>query len=160
MAGLRDCFCEELSQYYAHLADRVRRAARAAGEKLWHNPFGFGNDIGHLVVHITGNLHHYIGARMAETGYVRDREREFTTDDRPSVDALLRQFDAAMEMVQSTLASADEATLTADYAGDDRLEKTNLGVLILCASHMNNHIGQMVYLLKQLEGTDLDPPVW
>ena len=33
-----------------------------AEEQLWTKPFPFGNSIGHLVLHLTGNLNHYIGA--------------------------------------------------------------------------------------------------
>jgi hypothetical protein len=33
---------------------------------------------GHLPLHLTGNLNYYIGAQIAATGYVRDRDREFT----------------------------------------------------------------------------------
>lgn len=162
MPALRDCFCADLSAYYDHLADRVRRAARAAGDDLWAKPFAYGNSVGHLVLHITGNLNHYIGARIAETGYVRQREREFTEPSRPTLDALLEQFDAAIRMVRDTLADVDEPRLMAVYAGSDAdaLERTNLAMLILCASHMNNHIGQLAYLMEALKGDALDPPVW
>ncbi len=47
-------------------------------DQLWTKPFAFGNSIGHLVLHLTGNLNHYVGALVAGTGYVRDREHEFT----------------------------------------------------------------------------------
>ena len=162
MPTLRDCFCTDLSAYYEHLADRVRRAARAAGDDLWTKPFAYGNSVGHLVLHITGNLNHYIGARIAETGDVRQREREFTEPSRPTLDALLEQFDAAITMVRDTLAGVDESRLTAVYPGSDTdsLERTHLGMFILCAAHMNNHIGQLAYLLQELQGDALDPPVW
>ena len=37
-----------------------------------------GNSIGHLILHLTGNLNHYIGSLVAGTGYERRREQEFT----------------------------------------------------------------------------------
>ena len=58
---------------------RVERAARSVTEEqLWARPFPFGNSIGHLVLHLTGNLNHYIGSLVAGSGYVRDRAHEFT----------------------------------------------------------------------------------
>ena len=58
---------------------RVEQTVRAVpAESLWEKPFPFGNSVGHLVLHLTGNLNHYIGAMIAGTGYVRDREKEFT----------------------------------------------------------------------------------
>ena len=48
-----------------------RRSARSctsgssllSEEQFWRNPFPYGNDIGHLVLHLTGNLNYYIGAK-------------------------------------------------------------------------------------------------
>ena len=70
---------DEFARYFRHLADRVDKAARSVPEdKLWIKPFPFGNSIGHLVLHLTGNLNHYIGSLVAGTGYTRHREHEFT----------------------------------------------------------------------------------
>jgi Protein of unknown function (DUF664) len=62
----------EFERYFRHLAERVDKAARSVSEEqFWKKPFPFGNSIGHLVLHLTGNLSHYIGALVAGTGYVR-----------------------------------------------------------------------------------------
>jgi len=83
----------EFTRYFRHLASRVKRAARSVTEEqLWLRPFPFGNSIGHLVLHLTGNLNHYIGALVAGTGYNRHREREFTDPVRCSLDELLTGF--------------------------------------------------------------------
>jgi hypothetical protein len=47
-------------------------------EQLWRKPYACGNSIGHLLLHLTGNLNHYIGAQIAKTGYVRNRPLEFS----------------------------------------------------------------------------------
>ena len=76
---LAEAVVDDFERYVLHLAERVERAARAIPrEKLWDKPFPFGNSVGHLVLHLTGNLNHYIGALVAGTGYVRDRPHEFT----------------------------------------------------------------------------------
>ena len=64
-------------RYAANLA-RVRElAAPLSNTQFWSKPFAFGNSFGHLVLHLTGNLNYYIGAQIANTGYLRDRAREF-----------------------------------------------------------------------------------
>src|SRR5437016_5588341 len=79
---------------YSELAGRVRElAAPLSEEQFWQKPFPFGNSFGHLVLHLTGNLNYYIGTEIAGTGYVRDRDREFTEDDRPAKDELLKRFE-------------------------------------------------------------------
>ena len=70
---------EEFARYFHHLGERVEKAATAIPEdRFWTKPFTFGNSIGHLVLHLTGNLNHYIGALVVGTDYVRHREHEFT----------------------------------------------------------------------------------
>src|SRR6185312_10681997 len=52
----------EMGRYFRHLGARVERAVHSLPrEKLWIKPFPFGNSVGHLVLHLTGNLNHYIG---------------------------------------------------------------------------------------------------
>src|SRR5271166_5900898 len=65
-------------------------------EQFWRNPFSFGNSVGHLVLHLTGNLSYYVGARIAENGYIRNRDLEFTESRRPSKVEVLRKFDDAI----------------------------------------------------------------
>src|SRR5947209_10367208 len=101
---------EEFARYFEHLAGRVERAVRAVPpEKLYVKPFAYGNSIGHLVLHLTGNLSHYIGATIAGTGYVRNRPGEFTDVSPPSPADLLGQFHDAVELVWQTIRSLDDA---------------------------------------------------
>src|SRR5215813_11400830 len=66
-----------------------------SSEQLWQRPFPYGNSIGNLILHLTGNLNYYIGAQIAGTGYIRHREREFSDSGKPK-DALLKGFDDAI----------------------------------------------------------------
>ncbi len=63
-------------------------------DQIWHKPYSYGNSIGNLILHLTGNLNYYIGTQIAGTGYVRHRDSEFADSGKPK-DALLREFDAA-----------------------------------------------------------------
>ena len=80
------------------LRDQVKALVEPLSEEeFWRKPTDPGNSAGHLVLHLTGNLSHYVGAQLGQTGYVRDREREFT-DARPpaKADALARLAAAAV----------------------------------------------------------------
>ena len=77
-------------------------AAPLSDDEFWTKPFDFGNSFGHLVLHLTGNLSYYIGTRVADTGYVRTRNREFTDPERRPKVEVLRDFDAAVDMVLHT----------------------------------------------------------
>jgi hypothetical protein len=52
-------------------------------EQFWRSPFSHGNTVGHLLLHLTGNLSYYVGAQIAKTGYVRNRDLEFSEPRKP-----------------------------------------------------------------------------
>lgn len=151
---------DEFARYFRHLASRVERAALAVPEdRLWIKPFSFGNSIGHLILHLTGNLNHYIGAIVAGTGYVRHREHEFTDSEQHPRDELLAKFRHAVDMVVRTLESQDGASFATSVAEQPPIQ-TRFGLFLVCAAHLNNHIGQMSYLVQALQATTKEPPVW
>src|SRR5216683_5185951 len=106
MTDLNPTIASALTARYKKLAGVVRElAAPLSGEQFYVKPFAFGNSLGHLVLHLTGNLNHYIGALIAKTGYVRNRPLEFTEPNPPPPEEALAKFHAAIEMVCRTLES-------------------------------------------------------
>ena len=148
MDNLHATIANGLSERYSYLADRVRElAAPLSEEQLWQKPFPFGNSFGHLVLHLTGNLNYYIGAEVAGTGYVRDRDREFTEPKRLRKDEVLKSFDGAIEVVLRAIAAQSEGDWTKAYTAvreDDAGNRFN--IFLRCATHLHHHVGQMVYL--------------
>src|SRR5262245_40851016 len=111
---LAQCVKDDFIRYFRHMASRVENAVRALPrEKLWVKPFAFGNSVGHLVLHLTGNLNHYVGAGVAGTGYVRNRPLEFTDPSQPPPEDALARFHDAVEMVVRTIQSLDGEALSA-----------------------------------------------
>ena len=158
--SLDDIVKGELSSYYRHLAKRVETAVRAVPqEKLWVKPYDYGNSLGHLLLHLTGNLNHYVGSLVAGTGYVRDREFEFTDPTQHSGEHLLQGFHAAVDMVLATIAEQDDGSWGLAVSGQPPIE-TRFGLLLVCAAHLNNHIGQMAYLVRELGHDTNEPPIW
>lgn len=150
----------EFTRYFRHLAARVERAARSVTEEqLWTKPFPFGNSIGHLILHLTGNLNHYIGARIAGSGYVRHREHEFIDPVRYPLEKLVSEFYQAVDMVVRTLEAQTDATFAVAVPDEPPIQ-TRLGQFLLCTAHLNNHIGQMSYLVHALQASTNEPPVW
>ncbi len=120
-------------------------------EQLWRRPFPYGNSVGHLLLHLTGNLNYYIGTQIAGTGYVRDRPKEFGDTSGRSKDEVLADFDRAVDMVLSTLAAQSESDWQDPYQGvgaDGVADR--LSMFLRCAAHADHHAGQIIYLSKQL----------
>lgn len=132
-------------------AERVHELAAPLDEKqFWTKPYPYGNSFGHLVLHLTGNLSYYIGAQIAQTGYVRHRDLEFTDPNPPSKEVALASFDAAITMVIATIENQSAEDWSADYEGvgvaycENRFE-----VVLQCVGHLYHHIGQMIFLQKE-----------
>ncbi len=47
-------------------------------ENLWKITGSIKNSAGNLTLHLTGGLNHFVGATLAHTGYIRNRDQEFT----------------------------------------------------------------------------------
>ena len=133
-------------RYYANLT-RVRELAAPLTEKqFWTKPYNYGNSFGHLVLHLTGNLNYYIGAQIAKTGYVRDREREFTEPNPPSKEEALKGLDASVAIVIETVRAQSSEDWSKPYSAVNTNCKIRLDIILQCAAHMQHHIGQMIYL--------------
>ena len=138
-------------RYFANLT-RIRELASPLTEKqFWTKPFPYGNSFGHLVLHLTGNLNYYIGAQIANTGYVRDREHEFTDSNPPSKEDTLKQLDAAVAMAMETIRGQSLANWAKAYSAVGTNCGNRLDIVMQCAAHMQHHIGQMIYLSYELK---------
>ncbi|HWZ82630.1 MAG TPA: DinB family protein [Terriglobales bacterium] len=152
MADLNAAMIVALETRYRKLASAVRDlAAPLSEEQFWTRPFPFGNSFGHLVLHLTGNLNYYIGAQIAQSGYTRDRPREFSETARPLKAAVLKHFDVAIEMVVKTIRSQSTDDWSNPYtaAGADAVNRYDM--VLQCATHLHHHIGQMIYLELELK---------
>ena len=135
-----------ISRYTANAARVHELAAPLTNTEFWQKPFPFGNSFGHLVLHLTGNLNYYIGVQIAQTGYVRDRPREFNDPNPPSKEEALKRFDDAIAMVLQTIRTQSSEDWFAEYSGVGTNAATRLDMILQCAAHIQHHIGQMIYL--------------
>ncbi len=140
-----------LGERYSSNGARIHELAAPLTEaQFWRKPYPYGNSFGHLVLHLTGNLNYYIGAQIAETGYVRDRPREFNDPNPPSKHEALKRFDDAVNMVLRTIRAQSPEDWSADYFAVGTDAKNRLEMFLQCAAHMQHHIGQMIYLGYEL----------
>ncbi|MGA8866177.1 MAG: DinB family protein [Candidatus Sulfotelmatobacter sp.] len=133
-------------RYKANAARVCEMAAPLSNAQFWQKPFPFGNSFGHLVLHLTGNLNYYIGAQIANTGYERDRPREFADPNPPAKEETLRRFEDAVAMVVKTIRAQSPDDWSTQYSGKGASALNRLDMVVQCAAHMQHHIGQMIYL--------------
>lgn len=70
-------------------------------KKLWEVTGGIKNSAGNLCLHICGNLQHFIGATLGNSGYIRKRDEEFTRKNVP-VKELIKEIELTSMVVEKT----------------------------------------------------------
>ena len=152
MTDLASTISSDLASYYEFVAAQVHKwVDPLTQEQFWRNPYTYGNSVGHLVQHLTGNLNYYIGARVAQTGYIRDRDREFTESRNLEKGTVLEGFDDAIAMVTSTIRNQESADWLKSYTAEREPGAAERFMIFLrCAGHAYHHVGQIIFLSKEL----------
>jgi uncharacterized damage-inducible protein DinB len=146
-AAIRAALVEELGQ----LRDGVREVVDGLDDaELWRKPLEPANSVGHLVLHLTGNLNHFVGAQLGHTGFHRDREREFTEAHPPGRVVLLANLDAAVATFRDVVEKLSADQLTAPHP--EARFGTVLKTLVHLVAHFALHRGQMSYITRLVKG--------
>lgn len=112
---------------------------------LWKTGGGITNSAGNLTLHLIGNLRHFFGTVLGDTGYVRDRDKEFS-DGGVSRANLLLGVDQAAADVRATLEKLTDADFAANYPLEVfGYQMTTEFFLVHLATHLNYHLGQINY---------------
>lgn len=120
-------------------------------KSLWILTEGISNSAGNLCLHIIGNLNHFIGAEFGNTGYIRQRDLEFTLKDVPRIE-LIAQINEVMIIVENTLKNLTSDDLKKEYSRRVFEEKmTTEFFLIHLATHLTYHLGQINYHKRLLD---------
>lgn len=147
-----------LLQSVAAIFDRDLRALRREVEAypderaLWQEVPGISNVAGTLVLHLAGNLQYYLGARLGQTGYTRDRPAEFARRNVPRSE-LIRQIEAARAAVKAALSGVVAPDLEAEFPEPVAGKRVSTGdYLVHLTTHFAYHLGQLDYHRRVVTG--------
>ena len=120
-------------------------------DNLWLVKEGISNSAGNLCLHLVGNLNHFIGATLGNTGYVRHRDDEFSLKNIPRQD-LLMNIENCILVVKVALKALPEEVLVKEFP----LEKhgtivSNTHMLLHLLGHLSYHLGQINYHRRLLD---------
>ena len=118
---------------------------------LWITDKLISNSAGNLALHLVGNLNHFIGTALGNTGYVRQRDLEFSLKN-ISVEELIKQINDTIMVVENTLSSLTQSDLDKEYEKNPFKEKMTTEYFLLHLSmHMAYHLGQVNYHRRLLD---------
>ena len=120
-------------------------------ENLWKTSGAILNSGGNLCLHLCGNLQHFIGAILGNSGYVRKRDEEFSKKNVP-LSELVIELELTMKVVKDTLEKLNENDLQKIYPVNVfGYEMTTEYLLTHMAAHLNYHLGQINYHRRFLD---------
>ncbi len=120
-------------------------------ETIWKTDKNISNSAGNLALHLVGNLSHFVGAVLGNSGYIRNRELEFSLKNVPRTE-LIQQIEKATETVTLTLQNVSAEDLQKEFPGEPLGYKMTTGYfLIHLFGHLGYHLGQINYHRRMLD---------
>ncbi|TAH40460.1 MAG: DinB family protein [Bacteroidetes bacterium] len=114
-------------------------------KKLWAVGGSITNSAGNLTLHICGNLQHFIGAIIGKSGYVRNRDLEFSAKNIMRGD-LLMELAKTKAIVETTLKNMHDEDLSQIYPVEKAGKEMNTAYMLNhLYGHLQYHLGQINY---------------
>ena len=141
---------ETLKELYDRDLKKLRTEIESYRDEtaMWKVSGEIPNSAGNLALHLVGNLKHFIGAVLGNSGYVRERDLEFSNKNIPRTE-LLKMIDESADVVAATFDKLTHEQLEQVYPivvfADRTTPMTTGWFLIHLATHLNYHLGQINY---------------
>ena len=117
-------------------------------ESLWLLSGQIVNSAGNLGLHLAGNLQHFIGAILGGSGYVRERDMEFSARNVPRAE-ILAQLGTARQVVERVFSTMPDERLDEPFPDPHfGAGRSVAGGLLHLLAHLNYHLGQINYLRR------------
>ncbi len=137
---------EDLAKLFERDLDRLQKELESypSEESLWLKVEGINNTAGNLFIHLCGNLQHFIGATLAQNGYVRNRDFEF--QGRLPFEQIKKEIEITKEVITQYFGKVKTSALDELYPLEVfGYPMTTSYFLIHLQGHMNYHTGQINY---------------
>jgi len=144
-ASLQSIFYRDLQKL------KIEVEAYSSESNLWLVEENISNSAGNLTLHLIGNLNHFIGAALGKTGYIREREKEFTAKNTPRSE-IVAQIEATEKMISEVLPTLTAEDLERNFPINVFGQPmTTEYFLIHLTTHLSYHLGQINYHRRLLD---------
>ncbi len=124
------------------------------GAALSHRAGPGQNSIANLIAHLCGNVRQWVGSSLGGMPDIRNRETEFAEQSGVSTDQLLVLLRTTMDEAVPIISGLDSARLAQTVNTQDG-PLSVLEVVYQVVGHFQQHTGQVVFMVKQATGRDL-----
>jgi uncharacterized damage-inducible protein DinB len=148
-----------LAYSYVRLGELTKTMTTCLGrlseEQIWARGGAHENAVGNLVIHLCGNMRQWILHGVGGKADVRTRDAEFAADGEMNRAELVALFTSTVEEVRGVIASVPQERLVETIHPQSH-DVSVLGAIYRVVGHVQEHLGQIILLTKQMVGTDLD----
>jgi uncharacterized damage-inducible protein DinB len=112
---------------------------------LWRIEKNIANSGGNLCLHLIGNLNTYIGATLGQSGYIRNRDAEFSLKNIPRKE-LIQKIEETIKVIDQVVPKLTASQLEMEFPIVVLKEPTSTEFfLVHLATHLTYHLGQINY---------------
>ena len=151
-ANFLDVSCRRLGQMTEYLTACVKKLTE---EQIWQRHGAYENAVGNLVLHLCGNARQWIMHGVGGAPDVRVRDKEFSADGGMSGAELIALFEETMTEAKAVIAAVTAERMVERVTPQGR-DVSVLEAIYQVVGHVQQHVGQIILLTKQMLGTDLD----
>jgi uncharacterized damage-inducible protein DinB len=151
-ADFLDASCRKLGQMTEYLTTCVKRLT---DEQIWQRHGAYDNAVGNLMLHLCGNARQWIMHGVGGAPDVRVRDKEFSADGGMSGAELIALFEATMDEAKRVIAAVPAERMVERVIPQGH-EVSVLEAIYQVVGHVQQHVGQIILMTKQMLATDLD----
>ena len=141
-----------LGQMTEYLVACVKKLSE---EQIWQRQGAYENAVGNLMLHLCGNARQWIMHGVGGAPDVRVRDKEFSVAGGMSGAELIALFEATMAEAKAAIATVTAERLVERTTPQGR-DVSVLEAIYQVVGHVQQHVGQIILVTKQMLGTDLD----
>ena len=151
-ADFLDVSCRRLGLMTEYLTACVKKLT---DEQIWQRQGAYENAVGNLVLHLCGNARQWIMHGVGGAPDVRVRDKEFSSDGGMSGAELVALFESTIAEAKAVIIAVPAGRMVERITPQGR-DVTVLEAIYQVVGHVQQHVGQVILVTKQMLATDLD----
>lgn len=128
---------------------------RLTYDQVWQRKGAHENAVGNLVLHLCGNARQWVMHGVGGAADVRVRDAEFSAEGGMSGAELIALFESTLAEAKGVIAAVPAERLVQRITPQGR-DVSVLEAIYQVVGHVQQHVGQIILLTKQMTAGDLD----
>jgi uncharacterized damage-inducible protein DinB len=129
--------------------------SKLSDQQVWQRQGAHENAVGNLILHLSGNMRQWIMHGCGGSPDIRVRDQEFSAEGNMTAAQLVEHFNSTVREALAVINSLPPERLAERTTPQGR-DVSVLEAIYQVVGHVQQHVGQIILLTKQMTGKDLD----